>query len=60
MEVTERYQNGEPFYFTIREIGETKDIPATLSYCSFPKYMVVIEILSDTLSTNLMDEQSIR
>lgn len=51
MEVTKKYQTGEPFRFKILEIKETIDLPS-LHYCTSPKYMAVIEILPDTLTTN--------
>jgi hypothetical protein len=44
-EVPEKYQNGRPFYFTIRTI--TQDLPY-LTYCSPTKYLIGIEIISDT------------
>lgn len=47
----EKYKNGQPFYFTIKAVKETKDLDK-LEYCTYPKYIVDIENFSDTLFTD--------
>jgi hypothetical protein len=47
----EEYKNGQPFYFTIKLIKETKDFDK-LENCAYPKYIIDIENFSDTLFTN--------
>lgn len=49
--LADRYKNGQPFNFTIKSIREGGSIPVTTN-CSYPKYIIDIEIISDTSSAN--------
>ena len=50
-ELPEKYKNEQPFYFTIKQIKETKYFDK-LTNCGYPKYIIDIQNFSDTLFTD--------